>query len=80
MRYSEKFHDNPLNSNSNKMKYLSSTRPDVFKAKRSTDGGEVSAECEPFTIGDNATKTFYSPGYPKEYTKNITCIRVIEGK
>lgn len=78
----ENIHINPLKHNSTK--YLSSLgdksgKADVMKAKRSADA-EVSAECEPFTIGDEATKTFFSPGYPKEYTKNITCVRVIEGK
>jgi hypothetical protein len=53
---------------------------DASKTKRSADTDSMLAECEPFTIGDNITKTFYSPGYPKEYTKNITCVRVIEGR
>lgn len=53
---------------------------DVSKTKRSADAELLLAECEPFTIGDDTTKTFHSPGYPKEYTKNITCVRVIEGR
>lgn len=50
------------------------------KTKRSLDKENTSPECEPFTIGEDAIKTFYSPGYPKEYTKNISCVRVIEGE
>lgn len=39
-----------------------------------------SRECEPFTIGNSITKTFYSPGYPGSYSKNISCVKIIEGK
>lgn len=83
--FSESIHNNLLKRN----KYLSSSsllslnqskNRDASKIKRSADSDTMLAECEPFTIGDNITKTFYSPGYPKEYTKNITCVRVIEGR
>lgn len=82
---SESIRNNLLKRN----KYLSSSSLpsfnqskaiDASKTKRSADTDSMLAECEPFTIGDNITKTFYSPGYPKEYTKNITCVRVIEGR
>lgn len=50
------------------------------KAKRSVVKEKTMApECEPFTIGDDAAKTFSSPGYPGHYTKNISCVRVLEG-
>lgn len=51
------------------------------KAKRSVvDEKTMQSECQPFTIGDDTTKTFESPGYPGHYTKNISCVRVLEGK
>lgn len=53
---------------------------DASKTKRSADAAAMLPECEVFEIGDNKTRTFYSPGYPKEYTKNITCVRVLEGR
>lgn len=85
--FSESIHNNLLKRN----KYLvspplipsfnQSRAIDTSKMKRSADAEVILAECEPFTIDDpEATKTFYSPGHPKEYTKNITCVRVIEGR
>lgn len=53
---------------------------DSTKAKRSLDKENTSPECEPFTIGDDSIKTFWSPGYPNDYTKNISCVRVIDGE
>lgn len=50
---------------------------DSSKTKRSIEN--EAPECEPFTTGDESIKTFYSPGHPGEYTKNISCVRVIEG-
>lgn len=75
--YTENIHNNLQKHN----KYLSTSiipSGKNEKSKRSTET-EVSVECEPFTVGDEVAKTFFSPGYPKEYTKNITCVRVIEG-
>lgn len=40
----------------------------------------MAPECEPFTIGNETAKTFNSPGYPLHYTKNISCVRVLEGE
>lgn len=48
------------------------------KSKRSVE--KEPAECEPFTLGDEAGRIFYSPGYPGHYTKNISCVRVLEGE
>lgn len=51
------------------------------KAKRSVVKEKtIAPECEPFTIGDEASKTFNSPGYPGHYAKNISCVRVLEGE
>ncbi|CRL04102.1 CLUMA_CG017215, isoform A [Clunio marinus] len=50
-----------------------------LKAKRSAMKEKTMApECELFSIGSNATKTFSSPGYPDHYTKNMSCVRVLE--
>ncbi|XKL59470.1 hypothetical protein PGB90_000486 [Kerria lacca] len=35
--------------------------------------------CHSFETGDTSKKEFYSPNYPKEYPKQITCTRVIKG-
>lgn len=67
-------HQNNDNSNT-----IIHKQVDTVKTKRSLDR-ENPPECDPFIIGDLATNTFYSPGYPKEYTKNISCVRIIEGK
>ncbi|XP_070506869.1 uncharacterized protein Neto [Chironomus tepperi] len=64
--------------NNNNSQILHNKNVDSVKTKRSLDKENTSPECEPFTIGEDAIKTFYSPGYPKEYTKNISCVRVIE--
>jgi hypothetical protein len=45
----------------------------------STQHNSMFEECMPFVVGGENTKTFYSPGYPKTYANNITCVRVIEG-
>lgn len=37
-------------------------------------------DCETFSIGNEASKTFFSPGYPGNYTKSISCVRVLRGK
>lgn len=37
-------------------------------------------DCESFSVGHEASKTFNSPGYPENYTKNISCVRVLTGK
>lgn len=51
------------------------------KAKRSAVKEQtISPECEPFTVGEEGSRTFYSPGYPGHYTKNISCVRVLEGE
>lgn len=73
--------NNIISSNQLKAKYLSnviSSQNDLTKSKRSADKDRES-ECEKFAIGEEGIKTFYSPGYPDEYTKNISCVRVIEG-
>lgn len=37
-------------------------------------------DCEAFSLGNEASKTFNSPGYPGHYTKNISCVRVLTGE
>lgn len=50
------------------------------KKRRSPDEKAlVKPECEQFTIGDENSRTFYSPGFPGDYTKNTSCVKVIEG-
>lgn len=56
-------------------------KDDLSKSKRSTmTEKSMAPECEPFTVGNMTAKTFFSPGYPDNYTKNISCVRVLEGK
>lgn len=50
------------------------------KTKRSPKEHTNAEECVPFTIGDEATKTFSSPGTTGLYAKNISCVRVLEGE
>lgn len=50
-----------------------------LKAKRST-GADMDPNCHKFNYGNGVEKEFYSPGYPNNYTKNVTCIHVIEGE
>lgn len=59
-------------------RYKSVLLDESAKSKRSVE--KEPAECEPFTLGDEAGRTFYSPGYPGHYTKNISCVRVLEGE
>lgn len=63
-------------------RYKSVLLEESSKTKRSAVKEKTMApECEPFTIGEGiTTRTFYSPGYPGQYTKNISCVRVLEGK
>lgn len=49
----------------------------TMKAKRSTDDEDL---CEKFVFNEEHEKSFYSPGYPSTYVKNITCTRVLQGK
>lgn len=61
--------------------YKSLLSDESLKTKRSADKGiTITPECEPFTIGNEAERTFNSPGYPGLYTKNISCVRVLEGE
>ncbi|KAG5683889.1 hypothetical protein PVAND_013149 [Polypedilum vanderplanki] len=69
--YLKNFYNNNNNDNPLKRKYLSNS-----KTKRSAE--QDREECDPFIVGDEGMKTFYSPGHPGEYTKNISCVRVIE--
>jgi len=41
------------------------------------DPGEQEEQCRNFTIGSVSTKTFYSPAYPRNYPRDITCTKVI---
>ncbi|KAL7031976.1 hypothetical protein ACKWTF_007190 [Chironomus riparius] len=74
LNYYESIHQ----KSNNNSQTLHNKNVESVKTKRSLDKDNTSPECEPFTIGEDAIKTFYSPGYPKEYTKNISCVRVIE--
>ena len=58
-------------------RYQSVLLDDSSKAKRSIP---MHPDCEPFVIGEIDSKIFYSPGYPGHYTKNISCVRVLEGE
>lgn len=62
-------------------RYKSVLLEESSKTKRSAVKEKTLApECEPFTFGNEAERTFNSPGYPGHYTKNISCVRVLEGK
>lgn len=52
-----------------------------LKAKRSASEEEIQKmNCYRFNNGNGLEQAFYSPGYPENYTKNVTCIHKIEGK
>jgi hypothetical protein len=52
-----------------------------LKAKRSTvEDDHDRINCHKFNNGNRAEKEFYSPGYPENYNKNVTCILTITGK
>jgi hypothetical protein len=63
-------------------RYKSVLLDESSKTKRSAQWTDKEKEerCAPFVIGDEATKTFYSPFYPEHYSKNISCVRVLEGE
>jgi hypothetical protein len=61
-------------------RYKSVLLEESSKAKRSAKEKLMAPECEPFTIGNEAERTFTSPGYPGLYTKNISCVKVLEGE
>jgi len=67
-------------SSSSMLLHSNNSNSNSSKAKRSATGEHSFAEeCAPFTIGNETAKTFYSPGYPAHYSKNISCIRVLTG-
>jgi len=41
------------------------------------DPGEQEELCRNFTIGSVSTQTFFSPAYPRNYPRGITCTKVI---
>lgn len=57
---------------------------DPSKSKRSLQNADrevvMHPDCESFSVGHEASKSFNSPGYPENYTKNISCVRVLTGK
>jgi hypothetical protein len=52
-----------------------------LKAKRSTaEDNYDKINCHKFNNGNRAEREFYSPGYPENYNKNVTCIFNITGE
>lgn len=71
--------------NQEQRRYKSVLLEDPSKTKRSLVNSldrevPMHPDCEAFSLGNEASKTFNSPGYPGHYTKNISCVRVLTGE
>lgn len=66
-------------------RYKSVLLEDPSKSKRSLVNAPdrevaMNPECEAFSIGNEVSKTFTSPGNLTNYAKNISCVRVLSGE